>query len=721
MLEKICLKLWPAIIITIVIFAFHSRLFFPHLSIYTTPDYGRSDAWHLSIADKFYYAQELKNNRIAIWNPHIGTGYPTLAEGQTGIFFLPNLILFRLLPFVLAFNLDLIVAFLLAAFGIYLLARSLNLNKISSTYVSIVFSLGAFFVFHVQHIHLIQTAALLPWIFWSTNEFIKSKKYLYLLFLAFFVSQQIFAGFTQLCFYTLFTLTLYLGFKYFISRAFKFKTILLILCGVLLGFSLSAIQLIPSYELYSISNRSLDANKILLEFPYKIKNLAQFVNPYINGSPKDASYPKWVPEKWGIFWESSAYIGLLPLALALFNLIFFSKNKKTKETQLSFAFIGLLSLMFALGSQSPSHVIFSIPPFSMFRVPSRFLLFVQFSLAILAGITLNKLIKRPAIIALIFIITIFDLFLLLFPYNPTGNTKEWFSDPQTAQFLKGSNAHRVFSISPSIKWNDNFINSGWKNNQQFYQFARNSLDQNQNLIFGIDQFSAYESILTERSYLYENLLKKDVSVSVETADATISDKAAKLLAASNVSHIVTSFEIKNDNFEKVFETDKQDGVVFYIYKSKLSPTPYTFTNNILFKGSKNEIISAITDKDFDPQNTIILEKNLNFDNKISPQWTVDLLKSSPTKNEYQIESSTDGVFVVNQSYYPGWQAYVDGEKTNIMPANINSEGVKITKGEHTILFIYQPNSFQLGLQISFISVLATIVFYWRFKNKVINL
>src|SRR3989338_48284 len=181
MIKKLINNFWPAIVITLVIFTFHIRLFFPHSSIYITPDYGRSDSWHLSIANKFYYAQELKKNKIPIWNPHIGMGFPTLAEGQTGVFFLPNLILFRFLPFVYAYNLNIVLTFILAAFGTYLFCRSLSLNKLASTFGGLIFALGGFFVVHIPHLHLIQTAAILPWLFWSTNEFINKRKIFYLL------------------------------------------------------------------------------------------------------------------------------------------------------------------------------------------------------------------------------------------------------------------------------------------------------------------------------------------------------------------------------------------------------------------------------------------------------------------------------------------------------------------------------------------------------------
>ena len=239
MIRKLLETHWPVLVITIVIFAFFYRLFIPEPSIIVTPDYGRSDAWHLSIANKYYYAQELKKNRIPIWNPDIGMGFPTLAEGQTGIFFLPNLVLFRFLPFVYAYNLNIVLTFILAAFGTYLFCRSLGLNKLASMYGGLIFALGGFLVVHVQHLHLIQTAAILPWLFWTTHEFLKEHKIFFLLALSFLISQQVFAGFPQLTFYSLVALFVYLFFQ---TLKDKMKIKLWIVFSVLIFKNLQSTQ-----------------------------------------------------------------------------------------------------------------------------------------------------------------------------------------------------------------------------------------------------------------------------------------------------------------------------------------------------------------------------------------------------------------------------------------------------------------------------------------------
>src|SRR3989344_5274634 len=193
---KRTLSFWPQVTLALILISFFFKLFFP-LSIITTPDFARSDSWHFSIANKYYYAQELKKNRLPLWNPEIGTGFPAFAEGQSGVFFLPNLLLFRLLPFVYAYNLSLVFALFTASIGTYLFSRSLKLSKEAAFFSGIVFSLNGFFLVHLQHHNLLQTVSVIPFLFWQTQEFLTKKRLIHLIFFALFLSQAVFAGFPQ--------------------------------------------------------------------------------------------------------------------------------------------------------------------------------------------------------------------------------------------------------------------------------------------------------------------------------------------------------------------------------------------------------------------------------------------------------------------------------------------------------------------------------------------
>ncbi len=706
MFKKIIIKFWPGIIITIVIFAFFYRLFIPHLSFYTTPDYGRSDAVSLSIANKFYYSKELKENRIPIWNPDIGTGYPTLAEGQTAVFFIPNLIMFRVLSFALAYNLTLVLSLLLAGWGIYLFTRSLGLSKHAAIYAGTIFPLGGFFIFHVQHHNLIQTASLTPWLFWQIEEFLKSKKLKNLLIFSLILSQQFMAGFPQITLYTLIALALYLGLKHLFEKSKPVKIYIAVTLAIILGILIAAVQIIPSYEFLQNSSKNSDPKQILEQFPYVTKNLLQFFDPFILGSPKNGSYPRWIPGKWGIFWESQGYLGILPLVLATAIIIAVSiKKLKVRPKIYIFAYLLFVTLILSLGKESPTHVLYSIPPLSFFRVPSRFLLISQFSLVILAAYFVDK-IKNQLFVFAIITISILNLYIRTTNYNPLEKASDVLEYPQTAAFLKTQEIENIIPIGSMSDWNEIFLKHGWENNLDYYKEARNYSDQNSNLIYGVKNAFAYESMQTKRYSTKNSILLSGTTLKNNTI--LLSDPASKVINSDNVSHIITTKELLNPDFEKIFESQAKD-ITYKIYKNKKDLQKYFLTGNFLVAKNIPQIVSAINSDTIDPQKGVILEEDPGQIFENTDNYQISELVNKPTHQKLQIRSQESALLVVNESYYPGWIAKIDGNKTKILPANINSRAIVIPTGNHVIEFIYESKTIAYSAALSVFALLITLV------------
>ena len=82
------------------------------------------------------------------------------------------------------------------------------------------------------------------------------------------------------------------------------------------------------------------------------------------------------------------------------------------------------------------------------------------------------------------------------------------------------------------------------------------------------------------------------------------------------------------------------------------------------------------------------------------------------KDEYvslQVHALRAGYVVLDDSYYPGWQATVDGHPAKIVPADENFRAVAVSAGEHTIDFRYRPASFRVGAIISILAALSMLV------------
>lgn len=74
----------------------------------------------------------------------------------------------------------------------------------------------------------------------------------------------------------------------------------------------------------------------------------------------------------------------------------------------------------------------------------------------------------------------------------------------------------------------------------------------------------------------------------------------------------------------------------------------------------------------------------------------------------ETNAESDGVLVLNDMFYPGWKAYVDGEAALIYRVNGLVRGVFVKKGAHTAVFRYSPASFKAGALLSFLAVLTCL-------------
>ena len=81
----------------------------------------------------------------------------------------------------------------------------------------------------------------------------------------------------------------------------------------------------------------------------------------------------------------------------------------------------------------------------------------------------------------------------------------------------------------------------------------------------------------------------------------------------------------------------------------------------------------------------------------------------------QVEAPVDGYLVLTDTWYPGWRAFVDGEETPVLRADLAFRSVLVPAGQHRITFDYRPTSFRAGLVMS---VLALALSLWLFLGTV---
>ena len=155
-----------------------------------------------------------------------------------------------------------------------------------------------------------------------------------------------------------------------------------------------------------------------------------------------------------------------------------------------------------------------------------------------------------------------------------------------------------------------------------------------------------------------------------------------------------------------------------------------FVNNIRTVNSPDEEIDALSA--FNPSSeAIFLEKE--FQGKVakrhlSKAGTITLEKYDPQHMVYKSNAPSDQFAVFSEIWSNRrgeWKTLIDGNETDHVRVNFALRGMSIPQGEHTIEFLYQPQSFTLGSTISLIFslilvlalVAILVLFYLRRNNK----
>src|SRR5690606_2154045 len=78
----------------------------------------------------------------------------------------------------------------------------------------------------------------------------------------------------------------------------------------------------------------------------------------------------------------------------------------------------------------------------------------------------------------------------------------------------------------------------------------------------------------------------------------------------------------------------------------------------------------------------------------SGSGSINLLEQDDTQTTFETESTSPHLLVWQQTHYPGWQAFVDDQTAQILPANVSFQAVLVPSGKHQVTFRYIPQSLQ---------------------------
>lgn len=659
-----------------------------------------------------------------------------------------------------------------AGVGTARLMKRLGLGEMGQILAGLAFSLGSFWIGRGSFFPMIWAGSWMPWVLLAVSEIAnplegvgKSKKFLPYLFILFF-TMQLLAGHAQFTWYSLLLAGAWVGMGCWRSRSWRLaiQSLLRLAAGGLAAAAISAIQLIPTAE-YLMNSQRADAygyqQAMVYSFwPWRILTL---VFPNLFGTPGDGSY-------WGYaaYWEDAIYIGLIPVMLAFLTLLL-PRGTKRKSTPIlnnpqknPFRFmtgflwvVVVVSFILALGDNTPLFpwLYQHIPTFNMFQAPTRWNMLTVFALSLLAGVQMDRLQKptgknakrlrfllvgmaavmmgaagarlfMPQIqstfsesfilagifgMALGFLmlrapatgkkfsltarwvvagIVLLDLLIANRGLNPTTKISNYAAPPTRAVVEIQQSGSRVYLPAKEeylLKFSRFFRFSDLKPLESFDNF-RNSLLPNLNLFDGIPSANNFDPLTPERYSLFMHWLEG-------------------LPPAGRAKEL----ERMHVGWEEKRVTDTAEGVAF----EPLNPRETVQWKNCVEWVDDGEEVLPRLEALLKKENEItwmILEGSPEYSNADCDTMAAEI-KYDEQANAVRVEVETKsaGWVLLANTWYPGWEASLDGETTTNYRADYLFQAVRVEEGSHVIEWRYRPVSFWIGATGSGLSILFVLI------------
>jgi hypothetical protein len=761
-------------------------IFFPKLvSLAYLP--AAKDTLTFSYPAQLELSRALHGRYFPLWSTHLNS--PLFAEGQ-GAFAHPlAILLFSILPPAPASNLFLLVHIYAGLIFTYLFCRDLGQSRLAATLAAPAFALSAFFLARLGIYTIITNGVWLAGLLWLAGRFVKTADVRYALAGAAGGALALLSGQFQLASYAVVAAAAYAAVY---ARPRKNAAIAILTFGIL-PLILAAAQLIPTYELWRLSERASEARAG--EYSFWPPQFLQLVLPDLFGR---APHPAFAPlggaqvnNYWGrsSFIESAFYAGTFPFLLAVVG--------AAKRRRWFFLALLLLAAAFACGTYTPLFKIYKfIPPFSLFRAPGRLLLYATFALAVAAGDGLDyftasrgRAFASAALVVALGAAAVVLAFRFTLPqlkaavekraaakaevvaagYGNAGAVREYYAARSKTIFRNAASAARLRNratwfqlgmlgaavvifwgarrnravaaaapyviialaavdlyrygsgLNPTVR--ASFVNRpppvaaafGPSSGARIYSSGF-SLGPNKQLGLGLVHENTHAiwgyDLLVPRASL-RPAAAVAVFEKLEDLYTTAPDPGGRRFTTPTVppTNLFRTYGIKyyvrlNPWFGEGAACIARVSPYFVYEDAGAAPRARAVSEYRLARDDADALAIMQSDA-FDPaRQAVLLEEVKGLGSGAAPAAAVDVARATPLAASCRVNGPS--LLLLDELYYPGWEARVDGRAAKIYRANVISRAVVVPPGPHNVTFRFKPASFALGLWTSLVSWCAVL-------------
>ncbi len=627
-----------------------------------------------------YFLSDCYHNGIApYWQPYQHLGSPFYVDPQSN-FWNPIVWFFTVLGgySIKTVHLEFILYLGLAGNGMFLLLRQYGRSISTALLFALAYQHCGVFVSNAQHLTWVAALAWIPFIMWAFDRLLEQKSYIPSLLLAMFTALMTVSGYPIFLVLTAYLL-LFVLIAYFLKKLRRGETLyigalalrslvsLAFYFGLTFGYYYSLYNALPHFS--RAGGVSLDA---ALFGPFSPQSSISFIFPFAVKTGKG-------------FFDSdvsmlNSYFGLVPLLFGLSSL-FLKLPLKLRAIQL----FGILALFAAFGEYTPFRewLYYYVPMMDSFRHPGIFRVFFIIGLLITGAVGFDRWLnkqagaKRPILISAVFL-----GLLLVVAWIISLVSSDYFALPHFWSAEGFMKYDAIASISDRIAI------------QGLIQVVLLAL------MFGILFFKKVKMKTRIVGMLIISFVDVFASVQLNMYYTIVTDASVSTYN-EGVSSMPKGYPIPDT--KSVSGHPQYANVLFPGVHSH-----NTFTKVVTHKGWNSFQLSAFKKLDDSQVLNELVESPVAYFKNSDKQVSIETFQPGRTVISLDLDAGQN--LVVLQMNYPGWQVYIDNERSDLELEKEALLSVHVPSSARKVEFLFKP----IGMKMCFWMV-GVILTLWCFS------
>lgn len=632
----------------------------------------------------------LNNGELPLWTPFINFGYPLHADMQSGGWNPVVWVFSYISKFSLAgFHAELLFYFSMAGISFYYLCRQYAYSVTTALIFGLVYELSGFMIDSVQFYACISSACWLPFIFLFYKKMITGRKTIDAILTGFFLYLLFTGGYPSLFIVTAYLLAAHFIFTFFTNTEKKvfIKNSLLPLAIMMIAFILFSLPAIISFAQYLpyIDRGKTQPLSFVLENSMPPAAMLSFISPFATTASNALLNTDALMR--------NTYIGFIPLLFVMYGIV--NRQVKIKAEVRFFLVAAIVMSLMSWGSYFffRQAAYYALPLMNTFRHPAILRLFGIFFLLLFGAYSFNQWqiknseAEKKGIKKMFFILAaaigLFSIFLVI---KNIGQIKELLQLVKL-QSLKPllqslSFTQRYFIQFPFIAIILSVIFFAIKNRKALYLLRVVMLLD----IFIMSQFNIPVTVIgaTRFKEVEETINRNKIAFPIPSVTTSINENTGDSYSETTGSKLHYTKKIgRNDYYITPGNLTSQET----FYESSLKEK--VFEKSVLF--FEGDSIGSITIHSF-----------------------------GANEMQLAVVCSRPATLVYLQNNYPGWQVFVDGEKSVVDTTMLTFISVQVPAGKHEVKFQYKPSAVYLAWYVSLAALLLFVILLFKsilFKNN----